>query len=53
MLIMLPGCASVLPGNDCREFCRIARPIYLNASDTEQTKAAVDIHNAVWLELCE
>ena len=53
MLLMLTGCASFLPGNDCVDFCSVAKPIYMNGSDTEQTKDAIDLHNAIWLEFCQ
>jgi len=25
----------------------------MNGSDTEQTKDAIDLHNAIWLEFCK
>jgi hypothetical protein len=43
-----------LPGQQApaSDYCRIARPITWAASDTRQTKEAIDSHNRVWTKLC-
>jgi hypothetical protein len=58
--LMLSGCAigsngtrlkpaPVVTGN----FCAVYKPVYFSRNDTEDTKKAVTVNNASWVELCE
>lgn len=48
MLLMPGACGSVSPA----DYCQLYKPVYTAASDSEETRAATDGNNAVWLALC-
>lgn len=47
-LTMQNGCAKDSRG----DFCSLYRPVYTSSADTEKTRHAADINNALWLEIC-
>ena len=51
MLTSLVACATSSPAIDT--FCFVYKPVYHSRLDTEETKAQIDMNNAVWKERCQ
>lgn len=51
MLITLSGCETGSRG--INNFCLLYQPVYHSKKDTEETKASIDVNNAIWLEKCD
>lgn len=45
--LLLAGC-----GPTASVFCQVAQPITYSRNDTQETRAQIVEHNAVWTELC-